>query len=565
MSGFEIAGIVLGVMPIVINALSAYQAGRGPLATLRKSRGLLDVLIHKLTIQQGDFYFDMLELLREARVPEILAETDPTLERCAEILQVVKTGDEVERYLGPQLFGSFLGMLRFYETYLKQITSKLSHIVRPRNAAKDDLAAVIRASRCPDSSLIFKGKLRFAMDRESLAALVNDLEAERHSLGRLVRRVKTKREWEASEPTRSSKTLTLAFSRVRESASSLYRAVCECWACDRHQLHTLMIRLEHRIPGREGQAARSSAVAFRLLFPVEGAVLQRIEIAARCSDPPTKKTAVRFQNNTPSVAVDGARLKVPSITVTEIPNVPYPTATRVRIRSICGVAREAQERQRVLSLELTSYTTLEAADKDDKSPHSYDKSISLADYLRDAASDADARMSPIEQTLLALNVVSSVLQLRPTMWCSEPWNSATIKFPVQAVGGARATLYTPYVEKTIEPTILGTQEGASPDLTTETAKSTMLELAILLLEILHHKSIAAWAARYDRGDPRTYQERMGAATRWLELSTSVLLPPHVKAVEECLVLCARSKLLWDDYFQRLYCENIIKPLQELVL
>lgn len=264
------------------------------------------------------------------------------------------------------------------------------------------------------------------------------------------------------------------------------------------------------------------------------------------------------------MAFDGG-LKVPSITVTETPNVSYPAAARVRIKSICEDARKARERRRVLSLELTSGATLEVVEKDDKSPHSYDRSISLADFLKVTAVDADARMSPIEQTLLALNVVSSALQLRPTMWCSVPWNSTAIKFPVQAVDSARAALCTPYIEQAIDLTMLGTQEGASLDLTTEAAKTTMLELAILLLEILHHKSIAAWAARYDEGEPRTYRERMGAATRWLELSTSKLLPPHVKAVEECLVLCARSKLLWDDCFQRLYCENIIKPLQELVL
>ncbi|KAI9154956.1 hypothetical protein HJFPF1_07517 [Paramyrothecium foliicola] len=93
----------------------------------------------------------------------------------------------------------------------------------------------------------------------------------------------------------------------------------------------------------------------------------------------------------------------------------------------------------------------------------------------------------------------------------------------------------------------------------------MLELAIVLLEILHQKSMAAWADRHDEGVPRTYRERMGAATRWLELSTVKLLPPHIKVVEECLMLCARSMLSWDEYFQRFYCENIIKPFQELAL
>jgi hypothetical protein len=139
MSGFEIAGVVLGVIPIVIKALSAYREGQGFFATMRKSHGLVDELIHKLKTQQMFFYFDILELLREARVPEILMEGDPTPDKCVEILQAVKTGNEVEQYLGLQLFHDFLEILGFYENYLKEITSKLGHIVRPQNASQPRL------------------------------------------------------------------------------------------------------------------------------------------------------------------------------------------------------------------------------------------------------------------------------------------------------------------------------------------------------------------------------------------------------------------------------------------
>lgn len=155
---------------------------------------------------------------------------------------------------------------------------------------------MVRACKSPGASLAFKGKLTFVIDKKSLGALVRDLETERGSLAKLVRRVKTKREWEAREPTSSSTMLTLAFSRVRESATSLYWAACKCWVCDQHRLHTLMIRLEHRIPESKDRAASSSTVAFRLCFPIEEAVLQRIEVSARCSDSSTAKTVVRFQN-----------------------------------------------------------------------------------------------------------------------------------------------------------------------------------------------------------------------------------------------------------------------------
>ncbi|KAI9147399.1 hypothetical protein HJFPF1_12419 [Paramyrothecium foliicola] len=541
MSGFEIAGVVLGIIPIVVEALSTYRDGKGLLAIIRKSHILVDELIHKLRTQRVHFYLDILELLREAEVPEILTEGDPTPDRCIEILQAVKTGIEIEQYLGPQLFRNFLEIIGFYETYLKKIISKLDHIIRPQNASQ--------------FKLLHLRKLKFAIDKESLCALVKDLENERYSLGKLIRRAKTKREWETSEPTSSSATLTLAFSCVRECAISVYRAACKCLVCDRHQLHTLMIGLEHRIPKKNDRTASPSAISFRLCFPIEEVMLQKIEIRTQHSDSFTSKTPIAF---------DGGH-KIPSIAVTQTPNVCYPTAAQVLVSNLCEEAQKARERRRVLSLELTSSTILEVAEKDDNSPHSYDKSISLADFLKDTAADADAHMSPIEQTLLALNIVSSVLQLWPTVWCSQPWNSTIIKFPVQVVDGARAAFCTPYIEQTIDSTILGMQGGLFVDPTTESAKATMLELAIMLLEILHHKSIAAWAAQYDKSIPRTYWERMGTATRWLEWSTSKLLPPHVKAVEECLMFCARSKLSWDNCFQQLYCENIIKPLQELIL
>ncbi|KAM3468381.1 hypothetical protein MY5147_007999 [Beauveria neobassiana] len=562
MSGFEIAGIVLGAIPIVIEALSAYREGKGFLATIGKSRGLVDELIHKLKTQQTLFYFDIVQLLREARVPEILMEGDPTADECIEILQVINTGNEVEQYLGPRLFDNVLDILGFYEKYLKELTSKLGHI-----AAKDNLASIVRACRSSGASLAFKGKVKFAIDRESLNTLIQNLETESCSLRKLVLQAKTKREWEASEPTRSSTTLTLAFSRARESATSLYWAACKCWVCDQHPSHTFMIRLEHRISESKNQATGSSAVAFQLCFLIQDALLQRVEVRARRSDFSTTKTVMTFQNEQvsacPSSVAFGGGLKVPSVTVTETPDISHPTAARVCINSICEDARKAQKRRRVLSLELTSRTTLEAVENDDESPHSYDRSISLANFLKDTAVDYDTRMSPNEQTLLALNVVSSVLQLRQTMWYRVPWNSTTIKFLVQAVDSARAALRTPYVEQAIDPTMLGTQD--SPDLTTEAAKTTMLEVAILLLEILHHKTIATWSAEHGDGDPGTYWERMRAATCWLGLSEGKLLPPHLKVVDECLMLCVRSKLSWDDNFQRSYCENIIKPLSELIL
>lgn len=133
MSGFEVAGVVLGVLPLVIGALSKYREERGTIATLMKYGGLLDDLIHHLKEQKRYFYLDILHLLREARVPEILDDIDPPEERCVAVLRDARTSQEVMEYLG-RLYEDFLDTLGCYETCLKGITSKLSNIARLDNA-----------------------------------------------------------------------------------------------------------------------------------------------------------------------------------------------------------------------------------------------------------------------------------------------------------------------------------------------------------------------------------------------------------------------------------------------
>ena len=155
--------------------------------------------------------------------------------------------------------------------------------------------AIVLASKSPKGPLLLKGRIKFSIDRESLNALVKDLGTERYSLGKLIRRVKSKREWESNEPTSSSTTLTLAFDKVRECATSLYQAACKCWACDRHGLHSIMLRLDHRIPTDSNRIAGPAFIAFGICFPIEDVVLQEIEVAARAIEPSRAKAFVKFQ------------------------------------------------------------------------------------------------------------------------------------------------------------------------------------------------------------------------------------------------------------------------------
>ncbi|KAF5569139.1 hypothetical protein FPANT_13977 [Fusarium pseudoanthophilum] len=134
MSGFEVAGIVLGALPLLISALSAYKANKSTISVWKKYRGLLDDLIHELKTHKTLYYLNILSLLREARVPEVLRYSDPTEEQCLQILEGSRAGAHVDDFLG-HLYPQFLEILQRYKTDLKEVASGLSNISRPKNAS----------------------------------------------------------------------------------------------------------------------------------------------------------------------------------------------------------------------------------------------------------------------------------------------------------------------------------------------------------------------------------------------------------------------------------------------
>lgn len=143
--------------------------------------------------------------------------------------------------------------------------------------------AILQANSGPKKHSPIKGRLKFTIDRKSLEALVKDLSTERYSLGKLIKRVKTQRDWEAAEPSRGSTKMAQVFTQVQVGATSLYNAMCQHCVCDVHDQHTAMIRLENRIV-EPCPSSNTALTIFRLCFPIEEASLQEIEIRARADE-----------------------------------------------------------------------------------------------------------------------------------------------------------------------------------------------------------------------------------------------------------------------------------------
>ena len=135
MSGIEIAGLVLGVLPVMIAALKSFRAGQNSAASLSQWRGSLDTLIHRLQNARCVFSLKLETLLLAAGI-WIKGQSLQNEHNCIRILQKKWVARKLKRYLRSS-FENFLLVVGRYESCLKLIAAKLVNIKRLPNVSQN--------------------------------------------------------------------------------------------------------------------------------------------------------------------------------------------------------------------------------------------------------------------------------------------------------------------------------------------------------------------------------------------------------------------------------------------
>ncbi|KAI0435595.1 hypothetical protein F4803DRAFT_545016 [Xylaria telfairii] len=556
MSGFEVAGVVLGVIPLIISSLEHYQAGKGLAASIVKWRGLLSKLIGRLRLQRTFFYLEMLQLLRAAAIEEVIENYDVTEEEFVLILRNVKHADEIKEYLGP-LYGTFLEILGAYEKCLKALASKLGHIHRLPESRGDDLEAILAANPPSGGKFAFKNRLSFAIHYSALRELVEDLSEDRLSLKIIIKGMKTQQDYAAKSPTGDSKRFAKIFARVQRNATPLYLAINDRCACKCSNSHKILMRLDNRIPLQKAKPKLGRKIMehtnFNLVLDLEED-LQEVHVNVSQSPSCDADGQAACQH--------GPTVKLPSITFNTT-NSKEKCVASTDIINICSQASHARISKHILELELTD-RVLSLTNGIPSPRQEFCQPKSLQDILRDGTLNEDSRLTPKQRTLLALDLSASILQLRDTLWFRAPFDSSTVRFLACSTSGdsQRQTVTGPFIER-----ILGNScaNGISSSSTEKELdpKTTLLELAILLLEIWHHRPLEMWIEKAGIESVETTEARRIAAIRWVEKTSEHLPPHHLTAIEQCLAVCSGRLRRWQDVeFVQQCCENIIKPLYE---
>ncbi|KAL1854331.1 hypothetical protein Daus18300_011517 [Diaporthe australafricana] len=538
MPALEICGVVLGIIPLVISALEHYKAGKGAAAAF------------------------ILELLREAQVAQLEGRIDLTEEQCVAVLRDKQTGEDVREYLG-FLHDTFVEVLCRYELCLKTIVAKIGHIRRLPDAQKDDLAAILAANTPRNGAFSFRERLSFTIERGRLKGLLEELREDRLSLKTIIKGLKTQQEYFAKEPGHDAQKLAANFRKVQQTASSLFSAMCKCCSCPCMPGHGLLLRLDNRVPiqrvrAKVGRKA-DEPTTFSLFMGLEKS-LQEVSVNAYETGPAEESpvTAKFIGQDIPKKRVD---FSIPTKSITLHEEHLLRCRNWEPISDICHCATTAFKKEYLLRLHLTA-DALSLANETREARREVANSTTLEQFLRRGCLDEDARMTPKQQTTLALDIAASLLQLRQTHWSPLPWTNKHIRFLLSEQG----ELWGPFVEELLIDNKRAGKTPQDPIPPGPNPKEALLELAILLLEIWHHRPLEMWAAKLGMGESSSFdtpEARRVAAIRWLELTSDRLPPHHLAAVEQCLAFCSGSLRVWDDgEFQRQYCENVVRPLRE---
>lgn len=161
-----------------------------------------------------------------------------------------------------------------------------------------------------------------------------------------------------------------------------------------------------------------------------------------------------------------------------------------------------------------------------------------------------------QRMALSFNITSSIMQLHSTPWLASPLTSSSIGFMSDSL--KFANIPQPFIA-----TAFPTQNRTTSPCT---AKASLLELGIMLLEIWHIKSIDYYASEMNLPMNDSYGTRYEIARKWLNFSEDNMLPFYLELVTrciECTFATSSATPNWGDFtFRKSVCEYVLKPLRE---
>jgi len=591
MSGFEIAGLVLAIIPIVSDALKdAPQTTAG-----KTSRSFVKAASERREFARQLLFLDtslrnaLLELFK--RISHILSDSQlSVLEAILGnssvigskfmklLLDLVATNPDKVREILADAVDDIRDILEQIEEALIQI---VVHTKINRNSGREKLRAIIKADE--DGSLSirdhFTARLNFARSSTKRRRLLQKTKESIEQL-KLVVNVQKKNEELLDEwKTIVSRHSYSAFSETfRNCCNNLYDALSCTWNCRCHKSPAAMLRLEKRALLEE---RKSADVLFSLLItfndpprsPASGNEdnliwqFREIEVIAK-----TKYVWILFVILIMSRNQKNERLPEDTETQEKTVDDHKIVNNMCQTLSSCHTKTCTRFMLKESSLLLMNESLEASAATKAKVPAVtktiHIKHISLHELLdRSSTSVRLTRLTREECLRLAVILSVSLLQLYSTPWCPDTLSTHSIQLAtLSAPDEQTVNVDHPYVTSKIER-----QKPNTPNLPINGHHPDLVALGIMLLELSEKKSISQWWVEQTFSEPlpANLDGRVKAACKWYEEEASERMNPSYRwAFRHCLNVYSldivpRKRMTFADAgFRNAVYRNIVTRLED---
>ncbi|KAL3460893.1 hypothetical protein BJX64DRAFT_289831 [Aspergillus heterothallicus] len=553
MSGIEIVGIVLAVIPIAIAAIEKYRSpyfGQR-FGSFRKKDVFVQRLLRILDAQKFLLKTDIQITLDNAGVDydRFSDHINPAL------FQDTTVADAVHNYLGKDA-DVYYGAVERCRIILAEVVGKIQGLA----PVPSDLAALVRAYPQTAGRYQLPERIKFPVSKHELESQITELNEATTTLQRVSDGMFRVRERVILRSSSAQSTAFMsALNKVRTHARKLYLAISAAYSSRCHAQHEarLFLSSHAHILERPNTSRDRKPLSFTVLFSPE------ISLSGAS---PSYRTDIKIAdatNSSPAAPAALGRVKfsppTPPIT---------PERQRSTVHDLCQAIQMARDGGIILELMLSEdkclthcYISSSVSTDSIHGIASIDGFVTLQDLLNDKLQPAWLQGPKM---VLSSIVASSTMQLVTTPWLRLPLTSRSVRFSQheveQALRHPRA-VPEPFVEEFFTHTkpLPPLPKGCS-------VREYMLELGILLLEIDRWKTLDDYQTeRATNGQP-TLLSRYDLARNWAETTELDRLQPHQCAIErciECTFATSGAIMDWEDgVLRKSIAELVLRPLQE---
>ncbi|KAM3088303.1 hypothetical protein ACMFMG_002357 [Clarireedia jacksonii] len=561
MSGIEVAGLVLGALPILFQAVGCYRDSLGMVKLFFRERKYVDKLAHALLLQKQMLEETLKSVIIESGCRDIPDLFDNPLDYFND-LQTQKT---VTGYLGSANTRVLNGALSEIKEIIEKIAGSISGLVPAINSPTNDLLQIIEANQRTSKQLDLLPRVKLMFDSKKLMAFVQELSQTTSSLNTLTQTILTNRRNFQNDPSGNAIRIAKAFRQVRSLAIDLQIALSGAWKSDCHRKHEAKLLLEDRVDatadilGPNSQVAFTPRLSFKIILAAEFTQDQILwnETAIRVQYP------TRLGNNSVTSTSKGK-----SVATQASPN-QKPVVTTVS--DICNIIQTTKHDQNPIALVLTEnhQVGMTPAENSIWIVHRQPDTASLERlFLQSTKSPRKVPTIPLKLRMFtALALSSNLLQLSQTHWLKVPWSKDMVNFLIKNQNPIKNTpyhpveLHGPFISLTFDATA-----PASACLTTQIEpKKALLELGILLLEIWHETTLELRFG-LDKA-PTGYYERLALAVEWRDDVNNEPLELYARAVSNCIQPNVEGDFRLTDWesmkLWEAICGNVVEPLAKI--